>query len=321
MLHTPGAKCLLRPPIRLVRLARLLQVFQGAKLFLLAAALGLPAAGCCSLSWRPDADEVVAARELVGRGLEAQQDGKDGEAAEYFAQAIQTCPVDERCRRHYAEVLWRQGRGPEAVTQMQEAVRLSGGDPLMRVRLGEMYLTLGDEASALYQADAAIARSSDLAPAWALRGEVFHRRGERPEALACYHRALRYQPQYPPVQIAVAHIQRDLGRPERALAVLDAAVDQASPGAPPVEVLVQHGLALKALGRYEEAVESFLAAVESSGRNPDLLVQLAETRMLAGDPSGATVAVREALELHPEHGAGRRLEAALRQGGPVAMTR
>src|SRR5687768_7338334 len=104
---------------------------------IVAAAALLFLSGCCSLSWRKDADEVVAARELVSRGIEAQQEGRDEEASRLFAQAMETCPDDERCRRHFAEVLWRQGQAGQAITHMQEAVRLSGGDPLLIVRLGE----------------------------------------------------------------------------------------------------------------------------------------------------------------------------------------
>jgi tetratricopeptide (TPR) repeat protein len=256
----------------------------------------------------------------MGEGLEAQQAGNDAKAAECFAEAIQIYPADERCRRHYAEVLWRQGDGPAAVEQMAEAVRLSGGDPLLEVRLGEMYLAAGDFAGALRQSDAAIARAGSLAPAWALRAEVFHRSGELPEALACYHRALRYEPQNPPVQIAVARLQRELGRPERSLAVLDAAVDQFSPRTPPAELLVHHGLALKELGRFDEAVESLAAAAEQNQRDPAVLYLLAETRMLAGDPSGAKLALRQVFQIDPHHVEGRRLEAALRQPQPVAAT-
>jgi tetratricopeptide (TPR) repeat protein len=276
------------------------------------------AAGCCSLSWRPDADKVVAARELVGRGIEAQQDGRDEEAARLYTQAMELCPVDERCRRQYAEVLWRQGQGQEAIGHMREAVRLSGGDPLLLVHLGEMHLALGDDANALRQAEAAIARRENLAPAWALRGEVYHRRGDVREALACYHRALRYEPLNPPVQIAMAGIHRELGRPERSLAVLDAAVDQCAPAPAPPELLAHHGLALKALGRFEEAVESLTAAAQH-GHDPEIAFQLAEARYLAGDAAGASLAVRQLLQTNPYHEGARQLEVALREQQPVAV--
>jgi tetratricopeptide (TPR) repeat protein len=275
--------------------------------------------GCCSLSWRKDAEEVVAAREMISRGIEAQQDGRDEDASRLFIQAMETCPDDERCRRHYAEVLWRQGRGGEAITHMQEAVRLSGGDPLLIVRLGEMHLAMGNEAGALRQAEAAIARRENLASAWALRGEVSHRRGELSEALACYHRALRYEPVYPPIQIAVAAIHHEQGRPERSLAVLDAAVDQFSPAPAPAELLAHHGLALKAMGRYEEAIESLTAAAESRG-DSDIHFHLAEARWLSGDVAGASLAVRRVLDSDPYHSAAQQLELALRENPPVAAT-
>ncbi len=279
---------------------------------------GLLTTGCCSLSWRPDAREVIAARDLVGRGLEAQQDGDDQEAIQLFNQAVAICPDDERCRQHYAEALWRQGQRDEAISQMVEAVRLSGDDPLLLVRLGEMQLQMGDPDGALRHADRALARRDNLAAAWALRGEVLHRRGDLHGALACYHRALRYEPRNPPVQIATAAIQRDLGRPERALAVLDAAIDQFSPGPAPPEILAHHGLTLKALGRYEEAVASLLAATEA-GAHPEIAYQLAEARFLAGDVAGASLAVRQVLERDPYHARARQLDSALREQAPVAV--
>jgi tetratricopeptide (TPR) repeat protein len=255
----------------------------------------------------------------VGRGIEASQEGRDEEAEKLFSQAMEMCPVDERCRRHYAETLWRQGRGTEAVAQMHEAVRLSGGDPHLLVRLGEMHLALDDSSNALRESDLAIARRENLASAWALRGDIFYRQGDLREALACYHRALRYEPHNPPVQIAVAGIHRDLGQPQRCLAVLDAAVDQFSPGPAPPAVLAHHGLALKALGRYEEAVESLTAAADGSG-DLEIVYQLAETRLLAGDASGASLAVRRVLQVNPYHPAALRLETALREYQPVAVT-
>jgi Flp pilus assembly protein TadD len=250
--------------------------------------------------------------------LEAQQEGRDEAAGQFFAQAMELCPVDERCRRHYAEVLWRQGRGPEAVAQMTEAVRLSGQDPLLLVRLGEMHLALGNEGNALVYADQAIERRDDLALAWRLRGDVLHRRGELREALACYHSALRFEPNNPTVQIAVASIHRDLNRPERSLSVLDAAVDQFSPGPAPPEVLVHHGLALKSLGRFEEAVESLAAAAQGSN-DPEIVFLLAEARMLAGDSAGASYAARQVLQTNPYHAGARQLETALRENPSVAV--
>jgi tetratricopeptide (TPR) repeat protein len=261
----------------------------------------------------------MAARELVGRGIEAQQEGRDQEASQLFAEALRTCPDDERCRRHYAELLWRQGQTQPAVTHLQEAVRLSGGDPLLVVRLGELHLALGDEGGALRHAEVAIERRENLSSAWALRGEVAHRRGEWNDALACYHRALRYEPFNPPVQIAVAAIHREQGRPERSLAVLDAAVDQFSPAPAPAELLVHHGLALKQMGRYEEAIESLTAAAEARG-DAEVHFQLAEARWLSGDAAGASLVVRRVLERNPYHPGARRLELALREVQPVAAT-
>jgi tetratricopeptide (TPR) repeat protein len=101
--------------------------------------------------------------------------------------------------------------------------------------------------------------------------------------------------------------------------VLDAAADQFSPSPAPIELLAHHGLTLKAMGRYEEAVESLTAAAEARP-DAEILFQLAEARWLAGDSAGASLIVRQVLSGNPHHPAARRLELALRENQPVVTT-
>jgi len=58
--------------------------------------------------------------------------------------------------------------------------------------------------------------------AWALRGDVQRAEGSRTEALVSYHRALCYQPQFPEVQLALADVHSQDGKPQRALATIQA---------------------------------------------------------------------------------------------------
>ena len=92
--------------------------------------------GCSGLSRRWQPDDVVFARQIAQRGMDAVDAGNWQRAEEFFAKAVEVCPVDERVQSRYAEALWRRGSRPEAVEHMKEAVRLSGGDPDLVVRLG-----------------------------------------------------------------------------------------------------------------------------------------------------------------------------------------
>ncbi len=269
----------------------------------------LLASGCTSLYRKPVSDDVVAARQLSLRGIDAMQRDQWDEAEQLFQRAIETCPVDERAHCRYAETLWRRGSTDEAIAHMEKAVQLSGGDPQLLVQIGEMHLVRGQFDKAAKQAKQAIHANAQLASAWALQGSVLNQRGQIDEALACYHRALSFQPHYPQVQISVAEIYRHQGRPQRAMATLDALADQFPPGKQPQQVLYLQGLAHKALGRYDDAVESLTSASQRGPSSADLLYHLSEAQLLAGDPVNARLAVLQALDRDPQHQASQQLKA------------
>jgi tetratricopeptide (TPR) repeat protein len=267
------------------------------------------AAGCTSLYRKPAADNVVAARQLSLRGIDALQQENWEEAEALFGRAIGACATDERAHCHYAEILWRRGASEQAIDHMEQAVRLSGGDPGLLIDVGEMYLARGDLARAAQQADRAIQSNRQLPGAWALRGDVLRKLGERDQALACFHRALSMQQHYPRVQLRVAEIYREQGRPHRTLSTLQTLADQFPPGQEPAEVLYQQGLALKDLGRYEDAVDSLAAARNRGAPSADLLYHLGEAQMLTGDPSNARLSVLAALAREPGHRPSQQLKA------------
>ncbi len=251
--------------------------------------------GCASLAKNRTHQNVVSARQLSLRGISASQQGQLREAEVFFSRACEMCPLDERIRYHYAETLWQLGSQQQAVTHMEEAVRLSGGNAELGVRLGDMYLAVGDLQRAALQAEFAIQANRQLASAWALRGDVLRGMGRDEDALASYHRALSLQTHYPRVQLATAEIYSRQQRPARALATLRKLADGYPSGETPQQVLVLQGLALKELGRYEAAVEVLAAAAKQGPPSTELLVQLAETQWLAGDAANARLTLQSAL--------------------------
>ncbi len=123
--------------------------------------------GCASLHKDAISEEVISARQMSLRGFDSLERGKLEDAETWFANAIKTNPVDERAHVQYAELLWRRGLHEDAIKHLEQSVKLSGGDPALVVRLGEMYLAQGDAERAWQQADRAIQANRQLACAWA----------------------------------------------------------------------------------------------------------------------------------------------------------
>jgi tetratricopeptide (TPR) repeat protein len=271
----------------------------------------LATAGCRTFSPRSLDQNVVDARQASLQGLDAMQQERWDEAERIFASAVKACPVDERARGCYAETLWRRGSCDEALGHMQEAVKLSNGDPQRLVQLGEMHLALKQLKEAGERADEAIAKNCRLSSAWALRGDVHMGRGQYNEALADYHRSLAYSEHQPRVQMNVAHIYRRQERPQRALSTLETLAEQFPPGEVPVEVIAMQGMSLKQLGRHQDAVQQLAQAAALGTPSSDLLYHLAEAQFLAGDASGAQASLDTALAQDPRHTAGLQLRTHL----------
>jgi tetratricopeptide (TPR) repeat protein len=263
--------------------------------------LVLPGVGCACFGRQAHDADVVAARQLSLKGIDAQKCGMWSEAEGYFAAALQKNPADERAHCHFARVMWQCGRPDAAVHHLEESVRLSGGDPQLLVELGETYLRLGNVDAAWECASEALEANHRLASAWALRGDIFRCRQRWELALENYHRALSEQPHFPQVQLAAAAVYREQNRPRRALATLDVLESQLGPRGAPAELFYQQGLAYKALGRYHDAVAALTTASQQGSPSADMLYHLGEAHLLAGSAASAKLAAQAALELAPHH--------------------
>ena len=277
------------------------------RIWLLAALLASSVTGCASLCRNPVPAAVVSARQISLKGIEAMEQGRWDEAEALFASAIETYPADERAQQRYAELLWRRGDRDNAILHMEQCSRLSGGDPNLRVRLGEMHLSQGNTGLAHWQAKQAIRSHRETPAAWALQGDVLSRQGRLDEAMVSYHRALSLQKNYPHVQLVLADIYRQRRRPRRVLSTLDSLVSELPPGDVPQQVLYLQGLAFKELQRYDDAVTALSAAVQQAEPNVELLYHLGEAELLSGDVTNARLAVQAALARVPNHEPSRKL--------------
>ena len=271
------------------------------------------ATGCARFSRNSEDQVRLESRQLTLRGKAAVQQERWQEAEEVLSRAVEIEPQSVQAHAQYGQTLWRLGHRDDALTHMREAIRLSGGDPQLMVQLGEMQLAENQFSAAAQSASVAIQARPYSAAAHALRAKILDSQGNLRDALAGYHRALSLQPDFPDVQLKVAEIYQRMNRPQRSLTMLAQLHDRYPPDQVPQEVLQLQGVALKSLGRYEDAIDRFVQAGRRGTMNAELFYQLAESHWHAGDQGNAQLAIREVLQLDPRHVAGRQLQQQLQQ--------
>jgi tetratricopeptide (TPR) repeat protein len=271
-------------------------------------AIVLLSAGCRLPGWEgPVSRSLTDCRRLSQEGMVALDRGEQEKAEELLAKAVNACPVDAEARRRYAEALWRRGAQKEAIAQLEAAARVTPDDAALWTRMAEMQLAAGQVELAGQTAERALELDTKLPGAWAIRGGVRRATGKPQEALADYLRALGYTPNDRAMLREVAEIYRDLNQPERALQNLQSLAETYSPGEEPADCLYLTGLAYVALGRYDDGVESFSAALTRGTPTAEMYCHLGQAELLAGHTAEAACAARQALALDSAHRASRDL--------------
>ncbi len=99
----------------------------------------------------------------------------------------------------------------------------------------------------------------------------------------------------------LAETYRQLGVPSRALATLQGLIDSYPPGEEPQRLFYLQGLALIALDRYNDAVESLALANQRGPHTAELLFRIGRAHWMAGRPAEAQASLQQALALEPAH--------------------
>jgi Tfp pilus assembly protein PilF len=258
--------------------------------------------GCRSLRSVRQTRELSAARQRSLRGTDELQQQNYDQAETLFAEALRRSPADERAQWGMAEVLWQRSECGAAIEHMEQAAKISGENPELRVRLGEMYLKEDELQAAMDNAERAIGSDRQNAGAWALRGQVLRRQHDLNEAMHSYHRSLIYQPNNPLAQIELAEIYRELKRPQRALATLDGMLDTRTDDQFPARAWMLKGLALADLGQRKDAQDCLKqAAICAADSDAALLLELAQVQFEAGELAEARICLGRALRHDPQN--------------------
>jgi len=256
--------------------------------------------GCRSIGSNRRTKELSAARQRSLQGTDEMQQKNWPEAERLFSEALRRSQSDERAQWGMAEVLYQRGEFATAIAHMEAAARLSGENPDLLVRLGEMHLQAGRLEEAQANASQALQGNRQCAAAWALRGQVLRQRQQHSEALQSYHRALICQPNNPAVQLEIAELYRELQRPQRALATLDRMGDAQAGANVSARAWLLRGQALADLGQRKDAQHCLnMAAGKASDSDITLLVQLAQSQFDAGELAEARICLGRVLQQDP----------------------
>ncbi len=259
----------------------------------------LALAGCRSIRRIGESRQSIAARRLSGQGFKAMHNNQWDVAETLFSDALDVSRADDRAHWGLAESLWQRGEHDAAIEHMEQAVRLSASDPKRVQRLGRMYLEVGRDQEAQQQSLAALATARTSADVWALRGDCLLAAGQLPDALAAYHRALALQPDFPEVQLQAAEIYHQEHRYGRLLATLDRLQDGMGTDATPARADVLQGIAMRQLGRSDEAQKCFVRATEKDPSDSTARLELATLLLDQGNVEAAKESLAMALKLNP----------------------
>ena len=228
-------------------------------------------------SFAPMSPSQIIGSQQSRQGIAALERGDLTEAEKRLEDAVKLSKNDINYRRHYAEVLWQQGKQEESLFQLSEAVKRGGQNNVsLHISLAEKHWERREYATAYRHADEAVRLDSQDSRSWALRGRAKYFRAihwtENAEQTAAmlhqaredYLRAVSLSPNDRELLAELAAVQMSCGQPEQALATWLTVQSMYPQGSEPDEVLLGKTETLTVLRRFEET-ETNLAAIRQRG--------------------------------------------------------
>jgi len=225
---------------------------------------------------------LVAQRSPVEAAWDLLAKGERAQAVRVLEGIIGANPRDGEARLLLGSILAEDGKGPEAIAQLGEAVRLLPRSPLAHNALGEAFSASGEMTAARGAFEKAVALDPGFAQAHSNLGMILVQQGEPAAAAKHLERAIRLFGNTP-----------DAAHPHYLRAKIYAEQDEAG-----------------------KAAEELQAAVALRPDFAEAWSDLGEARNALLDDAGAFAAFRRSVELDPENAISRnRLGAEyLRQG-------
>jgi tetratricopeptide (TPR) repeat protein len=217
-----------------------------------------------ALQMNPDRDELYAL--YANRGVLRVRQKKIAQAVEDLQKASALCPERYESYLTLAEVYQSQKKLPEALAQLDRALKAEPVAEVYRSR-ARVHLEMNHLDAALQDFQQAIRRTpadrqrQDLARDHVARGVIYNRKKEYAAADRAFEEALKAWPGSAPAYLGQAEARAGLQQYDQAVAALDAYLKNG--GKAQAEVYRLRGRVLtQAGGRHDEAIAAFTVALE-----------------------------------------------------------
>ncbi len=235
---------------------------------------------------------------LAASGLTVARNADYRSALSIWTVTAEKYPGNARAHYNLSIELTAAGRGAEAVTQLEEALRLQPDYPEAHLNLGNALVAAGRRAEAREHYEAALRADPGYIEAHVSLGYWLAGEGKFDDAIACYERALRLRPDY-----AEAH--NDFGETLARMGNLPAAAlhFEAALRLKPAYAEAHNNLAgvLLQQGRPHEAIPHFEQALREKPALAEPLSNLAYALLQTGRLDEAVAHYRQLLQLEPNN--------------------
>jgi tetratricopeptide (TPR) repeat protein len=201
--------------------------------------------------------------ELEHLGNTALERGDNKTAEKYFSDALRLNRRDVDLRRSYAESLWQQGKNTDAIEQLKYAQKHGGGqnDVNLNISLAEKLLCMNNIDDAYKQADEAVRLSPQDSRGWALRGKA-----------------------------SMMYVQNQLNSPVMKMDITNVK---------PEDIKNIDQVKEKIRERIINSRNDYYRAISMDPSNRNILADLAEIQLLAGQPEHSLITLQNLQEQYP----------------------
>jgi tetratricopeptide (TPR) repeat protein len=244
-----------------------------------------------TLSGCPDHDQH-ASIEQMNEGIKAAQLNSFAAATKHLKEATRLYPDNHQAWYTLGQIYSDQKKWEEAVTVLNEAVRIKGSDPMYQMLAGIAHYQQGNRALAATHLERAVQLEDRLARAHDYLGRVYEDNDEPEKAATEWSRAAMLDPTAgaPLVRLGRLYLMWDMV--PQAIQVLEQGADFVL-GEDRTNVYYYLGLAYDARQEWDKSIEAYTNSIEAEKSNLDAKFQRGLAYAQKGDKSKARADLQE----------------------------
>lgn len=241
------------------------------------------------------ADKTPSVDHLVRYGTVLSQIDRDDEAIAIFDRALTLDARSAEALYHKAISLQAVGKSTEALATIDESIAIRPDWGRSRLGRGLLLKKLGRNDEAPAEFEKAMEYDPGQGQVWAQYGLMAEARSDIAEAARCYLKGIEVEPAFMANYVNLGLLHLDQGQHEEAVTALSIVVE----GKPTGGILWARGLCYQRLGRSQEAIADFTAAITLDPTSSVAFVNRGQEYLTLGEVEKALADLQRALESAP----------------------